>query len=1043
MEKFKDLPIGIDLGTTFSCIGVYRNKTVEIILNEKGDRITPSVVSFLDDDIFVGEQTEYQRLKDPRNKIYSVKRIIGRNFDDKEVQEDIKKFTYTVQNDNNRPQIVVDSNGIKKYFPQEISAKILSKLKRSAEEYLGQPIKKVVITVPAYFTERQKQATKNAGEIAGLQVIKIINEPTAAALAYGFGICPNYEKKILGKNIIFSRDSLYNYSLTPSEPNFIKVSNSLSHSTTPNPYQTHDPHSHSATPSPKTLIIPTPKPKISESVNPKKETENILIFDLGGGTLDVTLLELEEDDITVKSHSGKMHLGGEDFDNILVDYCIEMFKKQTRIDLNKEEFIKQRIRLKEHCEFAKRNLSYNMETEIEVESLANEKDFNLKLTRAKFEELCKDIFNLCIEPIKEVLENSKEDKNNIDEILLVGGSTKIPKIQEIIKEFFGKKELNQKLNPDEAVAYGATIQAAISMGIYKDDVTLLDVCPFSLGIAVEEKKFYKDYGLSMRNIIKKGTSLPCRVTVEKFHPSHDNTPLITIQIYEGENIFVRDNFLLGKFKLLNLPKKNKKDIDIHITFELDEDNILTVTAEVKENNLSNSIVIKNDKGGLSRNEIEEAKQRQEKETSQGNMPPAIILEKNYKKLMKELILKINNSLDSNEQFNYLKNLSSTIEMFIESFNKDNLDNYTFLEKLHYYLTYLFTAYSLILRFDSKLNDSEKEAIILKISEHLRFFEQKGTTFCMSLVEIFRNNSVQIFGKFCTQILGFYCQKGYDFYYSNEKKYAKYYLEEALLFNKKYSVQEKIKNNDELSNTLNNIIDQCKSLINILKVESIQKYCKSFSRDRLIDENEFHTSEEMLDILDRFKEALRLLNEYENEKVEDKLLKAIYLGNIIKIEYKIFKSNNYDALLKMIECCINLKLKCPKGCERSDLSWFDEICKYKIEIEDKINNALENPKEEEKKIKEDSKEIIEKINDKFKEGKIAFLFYILTKHKPNGLEDNLKFNNEEQLDKLYQENRTKFMKKIRKLYNPMRYKGDKEQQIHIIMQEISIKLNSLN
>jgi len=994
MEKFKDLPIGIDLGTTFSCIGVYRNKTVEIIPNEKGDRVTPSVVSFLDDDIFVGEQTEYQRLKDPRNKIYAVKRIIGRNFNDKEVQEDINKFTYNIIDDNNRPQIVVDSNGIKKYSPEEISAKVLSKLKKSAEEFLGQTIKKVVITVPAYFTEKQKQATKNAGEIAGLQVIKIINEPTAASLAYGFGVCPNTEKKILGQNIIFNNDSLNSY----RAPNIEEF-----------------------------------KDKVDKKN--KKETENILIFDLGGGTLDVTLLELEEDDISVKSHSGRI-LGGEDFDNILVDYCIEMFKKQTRIDLNKEEFKKQKIRLKEHCESAKRDLSFKIETDIEIESLANDKDFNLRLTRAKFEELCKDIFNLCKEPINEVFKDSGEDKNNIDEIVLVGGSTRIPKIQEILKEYFMEKELNKKLNPDEAVAYGATIQAAISMGNYKDDITLLDVCPFSLGIGVREEKYYKENGLLMRNIIKKGTSLPCRITQEKFHPAQDNATSIQIEIYEGENKFVKENYLLGKFKLLNLPKKKSKDINIDVTFHLDEDNILTVTAVVKENNISNSIMIKNDKGGLSRNEIEEAKQRQEKEASLGNLPPAIMLEKNYKKEINELIIKINNSLKSDEQLSDLKKLSSSIEMLIECINKENSDNYTFLEKMHYYLSILFTAYSLILRFESQVDQIEKETIILKISEYLNYFEIKGTSLSLSLVKIFIENGDEVFGQFCTQILGFYCQRGYDLYSSNEKKYAKHYLEEALLINQKYSVQEKVKNNNEYCKNLNSVIDNCKDLINIIKSQSIQKYCKSFSRDKLIDEKEFTTLEEKLDILDRFKEALRLLNE--PKKREDKLLKAIYLGNIIKIEYKIFKSNNYDALLKMIESCINLKVQCPEGCETPGLEWFDEICQYKLEIKEKMKNEDNN-----NTAKEDSKNIIEKINDKFKEGKIAFLFYILTQHKPNGLEDDLKFENEEQLKNLYKENEKKFMKKLRKLYNPMRYKGDKEQQIHYIMQEISIKLISLN
>ena len=332
MNKFEDLPIGIDLGTTFSCIGVYRNGEVEIIPNEIGDRTTPSVVYFIDDEIYVGEQTEYEKLKDPKNKIYAVKRIIGRKFKDEEVQKDISMFSYKVSNNKGRPQIEVNSNGIKKYSPEEISAKVLMKLKESAEDFLGREIKKVVITVPAYFTERQKQATKNAGEIAGLDVIKIINEPTAASLAYGFGKCQNNNGiKLLGKNIFFE-DNIKNNIFTNKKNN-------------------------------------------------KKEIKKILVFDLGGGTLDVTLLELEKEDIRILAHDGIMHLGGEDFDNILVQYCIEYFKKKTKIDLNKEEYITQKSRLKRHCERAKRELTYMDETEIEVESIAKGKDLFLKLTR--------------------------------------------------------------------------------------------------------------------------------------------------------------------------------------------------------------------------------------------------------------------------------------------------------------------------------------------------------------------------------------------------------------------------------------------------------------------------------------------------------------------------------------------------------------------------------------------------------------------------------------------------------------------------------------
>ena len=562
MEKYEDLPIGIDLGTTFSCIAVYRNASVEIIPNEKGDRTTPSIVSFLDDNDYVEEQTEY---KNPKNKIYAVKRIIGRNYNDKEVQEDISKFSYKVRNDNGRPQIEVDSNGIKRFSPEEISAKILVKLKQSAESFLEQKIKKVVITVPAYFTERQKQATKNAGEIAGLDVIKIINEPTAASLAYGFGNCLNtHVGKLLGKNIVIDD-----------------------------------------------LAQTTYRSNMYTENNQKKDTQNILVFDLGGGTLDVTLLELEEGDITVKSHSGKMHLGGEDFDNALVNFCIEKFRAKTSIDLNKEEFIKQKLRLKEHCEKAKRELSYKNETKIEVESLAKGKDLDLNITRAKFEDLCKDLFNLCKEPIMEVLEQSGDDKEDIDEIVLVGGSTRIPKIQSMLKELFYGKELNKKLNPDEAVAYGAAIQAAIQMGEYAEDVVLLDVCPFSLGVAVVNLEKEDDPDLVMSKVIKKGTKLPCK-KMEIYNPATDYQRTILFQVFEGENKYTKDNYPLGKFRLTDLPLKKKDEVKLEVTFELDEDSILTVTAVERDNkNNINSIVIKNDKGGLSRNEIENSRKKKE------------------------------------------------------------------------------------------------------------------------------------------------------------------------------------------------------------------------------------------------------------------------------------------------------------------------------------------------------------------------------------------------------------------------------------------------
>ena len=938
MEKYEDLPIGIDLGTTFSCIGVYRNAAVEIIPNEKGDRTTPSVVSFLDGDIYVGEQTEYKRLKDPKNKIYAVKRIIGRNFDDEEVQEDIRAFSYKIVSDHlGRPVIEVNSNGIKRYSPEQIAAKILAKLKQSAESFLGQNIKKVVITVPAYFTERQKQATKNAGEIAGLEVIKIINEPTAASLAYGFGKYNNNFGKLLNKKNIFDEIS---------------------------------PMTNRSAPTP-----------IMEK---KKDCQNILVFDLGGGTLDVTLLELEEGDITVKSHSGKMHLGGEDFDNQIMQYCINQFRYKTSIDLNKEEYLKQKTRLKEHCEKAKKKLSQQKEVEIEVESIAKGKDFYLKLSRAKFEDLC--------------------------------------------------------------VAYGATIEAALQMGKYSEDVALLDVCPFSLGIAVVNRQDDKVEDMLMSKVIKRGSKLPCK-KMEIFNPAEDYQKSILFRVYEGENQYVKNNYLLGKFRLVNLPMKPKNEVDFEVTFDLDEDSILTVTA-VEKNNKSNcnSIVIKNDKGGLSKNEIEEAKKRQNDEYG-SNLEPAMIIERNYKKEINKLYNEINTLTDPKEQYYTIIKLKNTIENFVNSFNKENMENETYKQKMYYYLTYLFNCYSSLLNFKNLISDEEKDDIISKVKNYLQNFEKTGTSYGSTLVKIFKDNENDIFGEFCIQILGYYSQRGTEYYanpFSNEKKNAKHYLEEALSIIRKYSVKEKIQNNSYLLDRFISIEDNINELLNILKAESIEKYCASFSKDMLIRENEFSTEEKKIDILDRFKDALAFLKN--PRKRADKLLKAIYLANIVKIEFKMFNSNNYDALLKMIDDCISLKLDVPQGCgsrvEGPQLEWFNEICKIKQEIEKKKEQLKLNPKEDENKIKEELKYTLDEINFYYQKGKIDFFFYVLKYHKPIGLDDDYIFQTRGQLENKYYEDTKKFLKKMRRLYNPVRYKGDKEeeQKRHAIMQEIQKLLN---
>ena len=652
---------------------------------------------------------------------------------------------------------------------------------------------------------------------------------------------------------------------------------------------------------------------------------------------------------------------------------------------------------------------------------------------------------------------AEEKKENIDEIILVGGSTRIPKIQQILQDFFPGKNINNNLNPDEAVAYGATIEAALEMGVYEEKIYLSDVCPFSLGVGVTEEKLLDKVGLIMENLINRGTKLPIQVK-RYYTPVVDYQDNVVIQVYEGESKYVNDNYLLGKFTLENIPHKKSKDISIEVTFDLDEDSILTVTGLIKENNSFNRIVIKNDKGGLSENEKENAKEMQKKEKSRKKRIVELDLERNYKKDMCYFIKKINNSPNEIEQFFNLQQLQNTIENFIEYFNNDIKSNFTLKEKMHYYLTYLFNTYScLFQRFSLYLRKQEKKNIISRIKNYLRFFGTNNPIYCISLVRIFIDNDDYIFGELCIELLGYFSQKGTELYSKGlnfcyldnnleesekEKTYAKYYLEEALSLNEKLFIENRIKNDEELQNQLESILDNCKELINLIKAESIEIYSENFAKNKLIDENEFLDEEQKLNILDKFKEALSYLQN--PKKREEKLLKSIYLANIIKIEYKFFESNDYDILLKMIEDCIKLKLSVPQGCESPDLGWFNEICDYKSEIEEKIKQKKENPNAEDEQFEKELSYPISKIKNYFKKGRIDFFFYILSNHKPFGIEDDFIFKNKDNLETVYNFNKRIFIGTLKKLYHPQQYKGSKieERKIHYIMQFIAKKLNEL-
>ena len=1021
----EELAIGIDLGTTFSCIAVLRNNKVEIIPNEEGENTTPSVVAFTDEGVLVGEQTLNQLIRNPKKTIYSIKRLMGRKFDDKEVIKDIQSnfWTYDIvkQESGNRPLIKIakDNNMYDLYYPEQISKFILEKLIKSATNYLNQPIKKAVITVPAYFNDSQRSATKLAATQAGIEVLRIINEPTAASLAYGL------DKKLS----------------TDEKLRLTTISSNISG-----------------------LLTPLNK----KSIEDEKEEENndeklIIVFDLGGGTFDVTLLTIEEDEIfDILATSGDSHLGGDDFDKRIMDYCLHKFSSELNVNENEiRKDTRAMNRLKIASEKAKIKLSYDEETCIYLDDFYNKELLQIKLKRKDFEKLCEDLFQKLINPLDSVLKDAKKSISEIKEIVFVGGSTRIPKIKELIHNYFFDININDSINPDEAVAYGAAIQAAKLMQQGNDilnDVILMDIIPFSLGtdiINTSTNPDIKKKGNLMSVIIPKGAKIPVKKT-NNYHTTENNQTIIHIGIYEGEKKYVKDNHLLGSFQLINLPKKPAGEVKCDITFSIDENGIFLATATETSKGIEKSIKLLNDKM-IDENQIIDEINRSTVSLIMNNI---YYPKNNYKKNINDYIRYYSESYSKEDKYTYITNLSEELVLFIKTFDKEGND--TLGNKYFLYIKALFESYNKKLKLNSLLEQNEIDNIINNSKEFLKLLSNFQNTNYKSYIELLylfniplskeekeqsakeeklitdiRNNILFDLVVYSMELIEEKAEKILNMKLQLSHYNSKYLFQSCIQIGELFIKSERdLAKFPKINDRYNICLKKCKNEISKINANSLVEIEKTKNSGKLFESKNLKR-EELLILLNNFREALQNINGINEHEYE-----AIIKANIVKINYKYLQSRNYNELIEMAEESVNFGKNLNKNHEQ--MNWYFEI--YNILEELKKNNEIKQKEIEdnlEKMIKKEKKYIFDEIKEYRKKTHLEFLEFILQKYPPLSSSFKMRTNIKDE----WKKNPKKLIMKISRNYHPdhlgLKTNTLEGKLTYKIYQTISSELNSIS